>query len=451
MTTRSSSAADASSSARSTTRCSPCPGSLGAAAAVRRSRAGNQLLVGYVAVDDDFDADARRWSACARADARRARAPSRRGGPTADPDLGQDRPRRAALAARRRPGRASAPAQLEGTAAWVAELWLEVVGAVVTDENDDFFDLGGGSLTAAQMVSRLRARYPEVTVGGPLRAPDASRTGDASSTRWRPRLRGRTGGCRPTPSKTQIGQIVFTVPLRVLSGLRWATWVAAGANIGSPPWDSTTSRLSRGGGCSSAGSRFVAAAGPDGARRRWAPASCCAGSSPGEYPRGGKIHLRLWLAERLADELGAAQPRRRRLDADVRPGPRCQGRPARSTCTRSRRSPGMLTLGSGCSIEPEVDLSGHWLDGDVLHVGPIKVGARALGSAPAARSCPGAVVGRDAEVAPGFGGDRQGRQGRVLDRRRPPSPSVATRGPWSDTRPPYKPRLGARRTPPSRP
>ncbi len=27
---------------------------------------------------------------------------------------------------------------------------------------------------------------------------------------------------------------------------------------------------------------------------------------PGHYPRGGRIHLRLWLAERLADELGAA-------------------------------------------------------------------------------------------------------------------------------------------------
>ena len=29
----------------------------------------------------------------------------------------------------------------------------------------------------------------------------------------------------------------------------------------------------------------------------------------------------------------------------------------------------MLTLGNGCSVEPEVDLAGHWLDGDVLHIG----------------------------------------------------------------------------------
>ena len=30
------------------------------------------------------------------------------------------------------------------------------------------------------------------------------------------------------------------------------------------------------------------------------------GVGPGTYPRGGSVHLRLWLAERLADELGAA-------------------------------------------------------------------------------------------------------------------------------------------------
>ncbi len=35
---------------------------------------------------------------------------------------------------------------------------------------------------------------------------------------------------------------------------------------------------------------------------------------------------------------------------------------------------GMLTLGHRCSIEPEVDLSGHWIDGDLFHVGPITVG-----------------------------------------------------------------------------
>ena len=61
---------------------------------------------------------------------------------------------------------------------------------------------------------------------------------------------------------------------------------------------------------------------------------------------------------------------------------------------------GMLTLGSGCAIEPEVDLSGYWLDGDTLRIGPVRVAA---GARVASRSTlgPGAEVGRDAVVDAG--------------------------------------------------
>ena len=76
---------------------------------------------------------------------------------------------------------------------------------------------------------------------------------------------------------------------------------------------------------------------------------------------------------------------------------------------------GMLTLGDGCSVEPEVDLCGHWLDGDVLHIGTIKVGA-------------GARVGHPEHAVPRrgrrsqrrgrarLGGHRRGHEGRVLER-----------------------------------
>ena len=59
----------------------------------------------------------------------------------------------------------------------------------------------------------------------------------------------------------------------------------------------------------------------------------------------------------------------------------------------------MLTLGDECSIEPEVDLSGHWLDGDVLHLGPMAVGERARVGA-CSMLCPGASIGARAELAP---------------------------------------------------
>ena len=60
---------------------------------------------------------------------------------------------------------------------------------------------------------------------------------------------------------------------------------------------------------------------------------------------------------------------------------------------------GLLRLGTGCSIEPEVDLSGYWVDGDVVHLGPVRVGARAR-------------VGARSMLLPGRG-RRRGRRGRA--------------------------------------
>ena len=37
---------------------------------------------------------------------------------------------------------------------------------------------------------------------------------------------------------------------------------------------------------------------------------------------------------------------------------------------------GHLTVGRGASVEPEVDLTGYWIDGDTLHVGAIRIAAR---------------------------------------------------------------------------
>ena len=135
---------------------------------------------------------------------------------------------------------------------------------------------------------------------------------------------------------------------------------------------------------------------------------------PGDYPRGGRIHLRLWLAERLADELGAANlagaawmpTYARLLGAKVGPQVDLHSVPPVT---------GMLTLGAGCSVEPEVDLSGHWLDGDVLHIGTVKVGA---GARVGTRSTlgPGAVVAARGRGRARLRRGRRGHEGRVLDR-----------------------------------
>jgi non-ribosomal peptide synthetase-like protein len=123
------------------------------------------------------------------------------------------------------------------------------------------------------------------------------------------------------------------------------------------------------------------------------------GLEPGRHPRGGRVHLRLWAAEQFAERVAVVS---------TSSGPwiplyaRALG--ARIGRDAVLHSPppitGMLQLDQGAAIEPEVDLSGHWIDGAVLHVGPIRVGADAsIG----ARSTllPGARIGRGARVAPG--------------------------------------------------
>ena len=386
------------------------PHVVSAAAAVRTSRAGNQLLVGYVTVAGEFDASAAmehlRTTLPAALVPRLAEVPSL-------PTRTSGKVDRDALPWPLATTKANVPqsADLHGTAAWIADLWLEVVGAVVTDAGDDFFDLGGGSLTAAQMVSRLRTRYPEVTVADLYEHPTVTALTSLLDGMSAPTSR-TDRRVRPTPSKTQIGQIVFTIPLRMLGGLRWVTWVLFGNNVAAAllgltflptvswwwvlaGWLALVTAPGRMA-LSAAGARFLL--------RR---------VRPGQYPRGGKTHLRLWLAERLADELGAANlagaawmPTYARL-LGAKVGKRVDLHSIPPVT-------GMLSLGSGCSVEPEVDLSGHWLDGDVLHIGTIKVGS---GARVGTRStlCPGAVVGRDAEVAPGSAVVGTVDEGRVLD------------------------------------
>ncbi len=137
------------------------PGVTGAAAAVRRTEAGNQVLVGYLAATGELrprrsSGEARprsfpphscrswRWSMSSR------RAPRARSTVPRCPG--------------RSPGVEPDAAGLGASAAWLAEQWQSVLGVPVADPDASFFDLGGGSLAAAQLVSRIRARDPEFTV-----------------------------------------------------------------------------------------------------------------------------------------------------------------------------------------------------------------------------------------------------------------------------------------------
>jgi hypothetical protein len=138
------------------------PGVSGGAAAVRRTASGTPVLVGYIAsADPSFDlAEARAHLAESLPAALVPRLvlvdelPTRTSGkvdrdslpwpPPGDvPDVGS---------------------QLGGTMGSLAGQWEDVLGAVVDGPEADFFALGGGSLSAAQLVVALRPRYPGMTV-----------------------------------------------------------------------------------------------------------------------------------------------------------------------------------------------------------------------------------------------------------------------------------------------
>ncbi len=81
------------------------------------------------------------------------------------------------------------------------------------------------------------------------------------------------------------------------------------------------------------------------------------GLTPGSYPRGGSIHLRLWTAQRLSEASGATnlsgapwmRQYARALGAKIGHGVDLHTLPPVT---------GMLELGDGCSIEPEVTCRG---------------------------------------------------------------------------------------------
>nr|WP_202881546.1 Pls/PosA family non-ribosomal peptide synthetase [Pedococcus badiiscoriae] len=411
------------------------PGVTGAATAVRHTKAGHAMLVGYVVITEAFDLEASlaslRQSMPAPLVPRLAEVrslPTRTSGKIDRDALPWPV---ATLGGKSKPDQS---VQLEGTALWLQELWLEILGAVVTRPDEDFFDVGGGSLAAAHLVSRLRERFPEVTVADVYDAPrlgDLARLLDQLAAPAAARAR----NVRPVPVSTQLGQVAFTIPVRILTGLRWSVWVAAANNLVVDLWGlawlpsvswwwvllgwlalvTPIGRLT----LSAAGARIL-----------------LRGVGPGQYRRGGRVHLRLWAADRLTDELGAANLANapwlrlyaRALGARVGKHVDLHAIPPVT---------GLASFGDECSVEPEVDLAGHWLDGDLLHIGRVDIGERARVGARSTLA-PGSRVGARAEVAPGsavFGSVPPDQSWAGAPARR----SGRARGPWDDRLPLNRP------------
>lgn len=285
-------------------------------------------------------------------------------------------------------------------AQWVLDQWQDVLGGSPSSLDTDFFASGGGSLAAAQLVSALRRRYPRITVADVYSHPrigallelalgSVPAGGAAKSVN-------RTVG--RTRRSSQVFQTLMGVPLHILVGMRWLTYLMAINNIAA--WQGILA------GAPTVswwwvGASWVVFVSPWG-RMGISVLSArllLRGVRPGSYPRSGKVHLRLWLAEQIADMSAAVS---------------LAGAPwvpyyARALGVKMGKNvdlhsvppvTGLLRLAEGCSVEPEVDLSGWWIDGDWVHIGEISIGA---GAVIGARSTlmPGARIGAGAHVAPG--------------------------------------------------
>jgi non-ribosomal peptide synthetase-like protein len=381
------------------------PGVSAASVAVRKTAAGNQVLVGYLAVPDPGAFD--RAAAMARLRDELPAAlvpllavleelPVRTSGKIDKAALPWP------LATAETIGESADNSNLDAGQRHLAEQWQSVLGIPVAEASSNFFDLGGGSLAAAQLVARIRDDDPEFTVAEVYAHPRLGAMANLIAARV-----GEVGGdplparefhhIQPTPLRMQLLQSVLGVPLYALSGVRWLVYLLATGAILRPfggfdvlPVVPLSALLLA----------LLIFCTPFG---RMAIAVLCArlllrGVRAGDYPRGGAVHLRLWLAEQAAQLVGAVSLAgapwisyyARALGATIGEGVDLHTLPPVT---------GMLTIGAGASIEPEVDLSGYWIDGDVLRLGAIRIGAN---SSVGARSTllPGTRIGKHAKIAP---------------------------------------------------
>jgi hypothetical protein len=223
-------------------------GIAGAAAAVRATAAGNRVLVGYVTLVHGTVLDRQAAVSALRTSLPAALVPllavvddipTRTSGKVDREGLPWP------LASVPSGGAPFSPG-LTRTARWLAGPWSRVLGMTGSEGGTDFFENGGGSLSAAQLVAALRKRYPQVAVADVYENPRLGQLAErldelvpvgpsAQPTR----------NVVPLPARARLVQQVVSVALTFVTGARWLTWVAACANLfaiaGGPGWLPVTS------------------------------------------------------------------------------------------------------------------------------------------------------------------------------------------------------------------
>ncbi|MGJ1429301.1 amino acid adenylation domain-containing protein, partial [Clavibacter sepedonicus] len=276
----------------------------GAAVAVQTTGAGNQVLVGYLVPRDP--------AAFSREDAvqrLRVALPAALvpliGVVDSLPTRTSGKVDRAALPWPLPGAAGDDGADLDAELRPLAEMWSAALGTPIASADANFFDLGGGSLSAAQLVARIRTIDPEFTVAdvyahprlGAMHAAIAGRAPRAE--RSGPRV-----DVTPTPRRTQWIQTLLGAPLLALQSLRWLALLLTASALLRPlggfdalpdvSWWVLVPGL-------------LLFATPFGRMAISAAAArlLLRGLEPGDHPRGGRWHLRIWLAEQIAQQIGA--------------------------------------------------------------------------------------------------------------------------------------------------
>lgn len=371
------------------------PGVKGAASAIRKTDTGNQVLVGYIVRDKDASASYDRVflkkvlpptliPMLVTVDS----IPVRTSGKVDRKALPWPPPESSSLAAQ------------GGTMAWVSDQWCAVIGASGASPESNFFELGGTSLAAAQLVSQLRQKCHTLSVADVYEHPTLAAMSDCIDNLMGAAIVERE--VKLSPRWIIVVQSLVLAAVFLLEGLRlmaplvlskkifqlrlapgswaedhdlnWATviilWVIL---VTAPGRLATTAVIVR---------------------------TLTVGIRPGDYPRAGLTHLRVWAAERFVGvaRLGAiAGTNWGRYYAWL------MGCSIGRDVQLHALAPvtGLASFGDGCAIEPEADIAGHWVDGDTVHIGSITVGE---GARVGARTMlmPNTVVEAFATVEPGL-------------------------------------------------
>jgi len=279
---------------------------------------------------------------------------------------------------------------------WLAGKWADQLGPVPLEADANFFENGGSSVALAKLAVDLRADYPALDIGALYDNPtleDMAAYLETLNATLEP---------RPTPKKipwwTGIFQFLWVCGIYLVNAARYvvgallvvwaldvfldAPWVPA-----LPFWPLLIGWI------------VLFSLPGKMAQATLVSRLLTIGIRPGEYLRGGWTHMRVWAAERyvtylkLETLLGTPMaPLFFRLlgNAVGRDGELATMPPVT----------GLATIGDRVSLEQEVDILGHWIEGDTFILGSIdiedgvRVGLRTFVT-------PNSRIGANAEILSG--------------------------------------------------